>query len=277
MSIPRQRGARATSAPVVSRRGLLSAAGLTAVAGTLAACGGAKESVGAAESERDDEEKLSAAEALELLKEGNERFAGGEVIHPDASKRRRSFLGTGQHPFAAILSCADSRVPPELVFDQGLGDLFVMRSAGQVLDDAILGTLEYGVEHLHVPLVVVLGHSACGAVKATIETIETKAGASGTHIDALVAAITPAVEEAEESADSDKALLLTKSIEINVERLVAALKKNTIVAEAEEKAGVAVVGAVYQLASGRVEWIGELPEPEEAATHSATDEATKDH
>lgn len=101
---------------------------------------------------------------LAALVEGNRRYQAQRLTHPHQNAARRAALAAGQHPFAAVLSCADSRVPPEIVFDQGLGDLFVVRVAGNITDDVVLGSLEYAVEHLHVPLVVVLGHYKCGAV-----------------------------------------------------------------------------------------------------------------
>ncbi len=233
-------------------------AGGSAAAVTLSACGGDADAAAPGLEERDDEVALSPAQAYARLVEGNKRFATGAVARPDASTHRRAVLGRGQHPFAAIVSCADSRVPPELVFDQGLGDLFVMRTAGQVLDDAVLGTLEYGVEHLHTPLVVVLGHSACGAVKATVEAVEKKSGASGTHIDALVAAVKPSVLAEQKHGKAGQSLV-DASIEANVARVMAQLSGAPLVKEAIAKGHVAVAGGVYQLSSGKVEWIGEPP------------------
>src|SRR5205085_10520354 len=103
-----------------------------------------------------------------LLKEGNGRFAAGKLAVKDVGAQRRATLAKGQHPFAVVLACADSRVPPELVFDQGLGELFVLRVAGNLADPFVLGSIEYAVEHLHTPLIVVLGHENCGAVAAAL-------------------------------------------------------------------------------------------------------------
>ena len=112
-------------------------------------------------------DKLTPDQALTQLLRGNERFVAGWPDHPNQSaRRRREVSDSGQQPFAIILSCSDSRVPPEIIFDQGLGDLFVIRVAGNIIDDAILGTIEYAVEHVHAPLVMVLGHDKCGAVTA---------------------------------------------------------------------------------------------------------------
>jgi carbonic anhydrase len=208
----------------------------------------------AAPEERDDEENLSGREARERLEVGNARYVAGLPLHPDQSLLRRTGLAKGQHPFAAVLSCADSRVPPEVLFDQGLGDLFVVRSAGQVVDRAVMGSLQYGVEHLETPLLVVLGHSQCGAVKATVEAVRTKGKPSGTDIDALVEAITPAVHEAEEIG-ADEESLVSVSIDINVERIVESLKEAPLIGEGARMRTVKVVGAVYDLKSGHVDWL----------------------
>ena len=111
---------------------------------------------------------ISADDALAQLVEGNRRFVSGEVARPHQSAARRAELAKGQAPVAIVLTCSDSRVAPELYFDQGLGDLFVIRNAGNVLDDHVLGSIEYAVEHLHVPLLIVIGHEKCGAVSAAV-------------------------------------------------------------------------------------------------------------
>jgi len=203
---------------------------------------------------RDDEEAVAEREGRELLEAGNARYVAGEAIHPDQSVTRRDAVVEAQLPFAAILSCADSRVPPEVIFDQGLGDLFVVRSAGQVIDHAVLGSLQYGVEHLKTPLLVVLGHSGCGAVQATIEAIEKKSKPTGTDIDALVAAIRPAVAEAKQTG-ADKTNLLSVSIDINVERIVEHLKTVAVLSEASTLRKVKIIGAVYSLDTGQVNWL----------------------
>jgi carbonic anhydrase len=203
---------------------------------------------------RDDDAELSSDEGRERLEAGNARYVAGESTHPDQSPDRRDSVAESQAPFASILSCADSRVPPEVIFDQGLGDLFTVRSAGQVIDHAVLGSLQYGVEHLKTPLLVVLGHSGCGAVKATVEAMEKKSKASGTDIDALVAAIRPAVVEAEETG-ADKKNLVSVSIDINVERIVERLKSAALLGEASTLRKVKIVGAVYSLDTGQVSWL----------------------
>jgi len=167
-------------------------------------------------------------------------------IHPNQSAERQAEVAQGQHPWAAILGCIDSRVPPELVFDQGLGDLYVARTAGQVIDDIVIGSLEYGVEE-GVKLIMVLGHQSCGAVKATINTIETGGHAEG-KIAALVEAITPAVVEAE----SQPGDLVDNAVRANVALEVAYLNSSHIISSALGQGAIKLVGARYDLESGAV-------------------------
>src|SRR5207247_2291014 len=134
----------------------------------------------------------SADQAMKMLQDGNARFVSGKLEHPNESPERRTEVAKGQHQFAVILACADSRVGPEVIFDAGLGDLFVTRVAGNVVDDAMLGSIEYAVEHLGAPLIVVCGHQRCGAVQATVETVASGAPAPG-HLGALIDPIKPAV------------------------------------------------------------------------------------
>src|SRR5881394_3335221 len=136
------------------------------------------------------ETAVTSDSALAELKAGNEHHARHQYQHPHESAARQRELTAGQHPHAEILSCADSRVPPEIVFDQGLGDLFVVRVAGNVATDTEIGSLEYGAEHLHIPLLVVLGHESCGAVTAAVQGGEVEG-----HIVSLVNLIKPAVDK----------------------------------------------------------------------------------
>lgn len=133
----------------------------------------------------------TAPAALAELLDGNRRYATDHSRHPDESRRLRHQLATAQHPFAVIVGCIDSRVPPELIFDQGLGDLLCIRTAGEVLDEAVLASIQYGVEELRIPLVLVLGHERCGAVAATLAHLETGAPVPG-HLALLVDEISPA-------------------------------------------------------------------------------------
>lgn len=203
--------------------------------------------------QRDDAVKLTAEAARERLEAGNARYLAGTPQYPDQDPGRREELVKGQHPFVAVLSCSDSRVDPESLFDQGLGDLFVVRSAGQVMDSVGLGSLQYVVEHLGVGLVLVLGHTGCGAVQATIESLESGERA-GTAIDSLVAGIIPAVEKAHRHG-AEGAELLDAAVRINVERIVALLKKAPVIGAAASSHEIEVLGAVYDLEVGRVDWL----------------------
>lgn len=188
---------------------------------------------------------LSPDEALARLTAGNQRYVQNMATRPDQTAARRTQLAVGQHPFAIILGCSDSRVAPEIVFDQGLGDLFVVRVAGNVLDDEGIGSLEYAVEHLHVPLIVVLGHSKCGAVTAAVSG-EPAPG----HIGAIVDALKPAVK-ATRGQPGDPVEL---TVNANVQRVVSELKASKpILAEHLGNGTLKIVGAKYDLSSGSVE------------------------
>jgi carbonic anhydrase len=231
--------------------------GLVAGVGTLVGCGTSTGSGTAGQADSSSPATSEPAvtnpqEAIARLTSGAERFTSGGVLRPDQSVAYRTSLAAGQHPFAAILSCADSRVPPEIVFDQGLGDLFVARTAGQVVDHAVLGSIQYGIAELKIPLIVVLGHEKCGAVKATIEAVEKKSAAAGNDIDALVAAIKPAVEEEEATKPSD---LVDAVVRKNVMNIVAALGKKPILSAAVAAGSLQIVGARYDLDAGTVEFL----------------------
>lgn len=186
---------------------------------------------------------------LGQLKAGNARFVAGKPAHPDATVARRKELTQGQHPKAAILGCADSRVPPELIFDEGLGDLFVVRVAGNVADPIDVGSVEYAAEHLGTQLVVVLGHHSCGAVKATADS----GGKAEGNIGAIVAEIAPAVEQAK--ASPGKEGLVNDAVHFNARRAAAALKERSpILAKLLEEGKLKVVVGIYDLESGKVEF-----------------------
>ena len=219
-----------------------------------------------------DKSIVAPAEAISRLKEGNGRYTSGNQQHPHQSgdergrmaansyenlgmtaaeaAKRREELAKSQHPFAIVVGCADSRVPPEIVFDQGLGDLFVLRVAGNVIDDHSLGSIEYAVDHLAVRLIVVLGHQRCGAVKAAKETIAANGKAPG-HIESLVTAIRPAVEA---TVKGD----LEATVEANVKNVVQALRSSTPVLKPKVDSGeLKVVGANYSLDTGSVSFLDE--------------------
>lgn len=197
------------------------------------------------------QEAMTPDAALIRLIEGNRRFMSGNLIHPDYGPERREAVAREQMPFAAILSCADSRVPPEVVFDHGLGDLFVVRVAGNVLSSNIVASLEYAVEHLHTPLVVVLGHKKCGAVKASVETIAANAEAPG-HIASLVAAIGPAVAAAR-IRDGDTVDIAIRENVLHVVNDLPA--QSPALAEMVENTSLRIIGGYYDLDSGEVEML----------------------
>jgi len=187
---------------------------------------------------------LSPDAALTRLLEGNQRYMRHKEQHPDQSSARQKELVGGQHPFAVILGCADSRVPPELLFDQGLGDLFVIRVAGNIIDDAILASIEYAVEHLGTKLIVVLGHEQCGAVSAAVEGEETVG-----HLNALVIAIQPSVSATAKNP-GDK---LHNCVVENARRVARQLRQSEpVVKEAVERNKLKIVAADYALDTGKV-------------------------
>jgi carbonic anhydrase len=187
---------------------------------------------------------VAADQALSKLMEGNKRYSRGKELHPDETLARRRELEQGQHPFAVILSCADSRVPPELIFDQGLGDLFVIRVAGNIAADDDLGSFEYAVEHLHTRLIVVLGHENCGAVSAAVEG----ANASG-HLQSLLSAIQPSVEETRDLPGNK----VHNCVLANARRMARQIRESEpVLKELIQKENVKVVAADYALDSGVV-------------------------
>lgn len=193
---------------------------------------------------------VTADQAVQKLMEGNARFASGKAVHPDQSAERRAEVVSSQRPFAVILGCSDSRIPPEVVFDQGIGDIFVVRTAGQVIDNVALGSIEYAVEHLSVPLIVVLGHDSCGAVSATVQ-----GGKAEGHIGSLVEAIKPAVYEAGNKVKSQDQLL-SVSIDNNTRNIVKSISSSEPLLSEHIKGGkLKVIGARYHLDSGKVELI----------------------
>lgn len=201
----------------------------------------------------------TASEALEALQEGNQRFVNDERTMPHLSAERIAETADGQSPFATIVTCADSRVPPEHLFDQGIGDLFVTRVAGNVCDTDTLGTLEYGVKHLGTPLLVVMGHSSCGAVHAVVEN-----AAVGGNIPALVDNIVPAVQRVREKhPELSGEELLAAAVQENVWRGIEdVFHSSPTTLELAKSGDLLVVGAVYDLATGKVEFLGEHPEQE---------------
>ena len=187
--------------------------------------------------------------AKQLLDDGNARFASGKTLSKDLSTTRRADLvKNGQHPFAVIVCCSDSRVPPEVLYDEALGDLFVIRVAGNIITPVELGSVEYAVEHLKTPLVVVLGHEKCGAVTAAVQ-----GGEIPGSITAIVDKIKPAIATAKASgATGDD--LIEKSADLNVENAIRDISKSEIVKHAVESKHLKVLGAKYDLDTGVSQW-----------------------
>lgn len=203
---------------------------------------------------------ISADEAMRVLKAGNARYGEGKLQHLHQDRARRALTAAqGQHPLAAVLTCSDSRVPAEIIFDQGIGDIFVVRVAGNVAATDEIGSMEYAVDHLAVPLVVVLGHSQCGAVGAVLD--DTKLPP---NIASLVAPIQPAVDKAREAnPQAAKEVLLQAAITDNVWQAINdMLRQSPIIREKVKDNQVQVVGALYDLDSGQVQWLGPHPDQE---------------
>ena len=181
---------------------------------------------------------------IKKLLEGNQRYITGGALHPNQSFEHRIELTKGQKPIAAILTCADSRVSPEIIIDQGLGDLFVLRVAGNVINDMFIGSLEYAVEHLNVSLLMVLGHSQCGAVDATI-----KGGNPPGHINSLVQAIKPALDRLKKQSPDWVNIVAKENVKIGVERLRTI---DPILTARYDEGDIDIVGAFYDIKSGKV-------------------------
>jgi len=183
------------------------------------------------------------------MQAGNRRFVSDSREHPNQDVDSRNALTAGQVPFAALFGCSDSRLSAEIIFDVGLGDLFVVRNAGQVIAETILGSLEYAVEVLKVPLILVLGHDECGAVRAAINATEGKLGARGQYIQHLVASIQPTVTKANAMGHGDIDSVTELHIEDTIEDIVT---KSKVIAEAVAAGSLAIVGAKYKLSGGEV-------------------------
>jgi len=201
---------------------------------------------------------MPADEALQMLKDGNARYADGKSVHAHQGADRRAETATGgQHPFATVIGCSDSRAPLEVVFDQGVGDLFIIRVAGNVAGADELGSIEYGVGHLGTPVVLVLGHTGCGAVTAAVENAKVHG-----NISALINQIKPAVAKAKAWTPTASGKdLLAKSIQANVWlTMESILRKSPEVREYVQDGRALLVGGIYDLTSGKVSWLGPHPE-----------------
>ena len=192
--------------------------------------------------------KLTGKDALQRLLDGNKRFISGKLEHPNHCEESRRGLVSGQDPIAAVLTCADSRVPPVDVFDQGLGDVFVVRVAGNIINDQLLGSIEYAVAHLHTPLVMVMGHSSCGAISAV---------AQGVKLDGHIASLTPSIDAALKKTKGQEGNWTNnaaKSLALATAKKIA--ESEPIVADLVQEGRVLVVATYYDLETGEVSVLG---------------------
>jgi carbonic anhydrase len=207
-------------------------------------------------------DNLAAEAALQELKAGNDRYVLDHVEHPHEGAQRRVDLSIAQHPFAIVLGCADSRVVPELIFDQGVGDLFVLRIAGSIADDAVIASIEFAVEHLGTRLVVVLGHERCGAIMAAInhDVSEGKLNSLLTYIEPALKAGQQLEDDAVSKTESNTGSAnggdaVGKIIKIHVNLMVKTLQSTAPILSQEVRSGtLKIVPAYYQLATGKVEF-----------------------
>ncbi|MGB3698966.1 MAG: carbonic anhydrase [Gordonia sp. (in: high G+C Gram-positive bacteria)] len=196
-------------------------------------------------------DNLTPAQAWQVIKEGNERFVRGEVLHPNQGSDERAALVSGQTPHVVLFGCGDSRLAAEIIFDQGLGDMFVVRTAGHVLDEAVLGTIEFGPDVLNVPLIVVLGHSSCGAVGATLKALDENTLPNG-YVRAIVEKVTPSVLAGRAEGITDYYGFVGRHVK---ETLHLLMDRSRIVAERVEAGTLALVGLTYRLEDGQVEFV----------------------
>src|ERR1700732_2432345 len=238
---------RQTSNPrfVPSRRNVLGVA-VSTMGLLLANAAGAKEM----KAPPKPQNVLAPGASLERLMKGNARYVEGVSLRHDFKHEREALVG-GQNPYAAILSCADSRIAPEYAFDSGRGDLFVCRVAGNFASDETVASMEYAVAILHAPLILVLGHESCGAVDATIKSLKDNTTLPG-HLPSLVTAIAPAVKAVSQQGDDTLGKAIRQNVIDNVAKLGAA---TPILKAAVEQGKLKVVGGIYRLNDGRVEMV----------------------
>ncbi len=199
---------------------------------------------------REEKNQAGIQSPFEKLKEGNEKFVSGHPVHPDESLNRIRELKKGQNPFAVVLSCSDSRLPPELIFDQGLGDIFSIRTAGNIIGDYELGSIEYAVEHLHCKLIVVLGHENCGAIQAYAASEHEK---HNDHIQKLIDYI--AAEEEEQIVPDSLKSNIDVLVKANILHGVNLLKSSVpVLKPLVDKNEIEIIGGYYDLDNGKVEF-----------------------
>jgi carbonic anhydrase len=205
----------------------------------------------------------AALDALDRLRDGNRRFVSGvRSLAALMSQARRAELVAGQAPFAVILGCSDSRVPVEMIFDQGLGDLFVIRVAGNIVAPSQIGSVEFAAERFGTRLVVVLGHTRCGAVQATLEALQEPAGRPSRNLGSIVDRIRPAIEGLLQAGLEDGEALAQQAVRANVRVAASALRHGSEVLERLiERDGLLVVGAEYSLETGAVDVFDGVPAP----------------
>jgi carbonic anhydrase len=230
-----------------SRRKMLGLAAVSTVGFLLSSSAGAK----VTKPPPKPQNVMTPAASLERLLKGNERYVEGVSLRHDFKHEREALAG-GQNPFAAILSCADSRIAPEYAFDSGRGDLFVCRVAGNFANSESVASLEYAVAELGTPLILVLGHDACGAVNATIKSLKDGTTLPG-HLPSLVEAIAPAVKAVSQQGGDTLANAIKQNVVDNVIKLSSA---TPILSAAVEQGKLKVTGGIYRLKDGRVEMVG---------------------
>jgi len=203
---------------------------------------------------------ISALDALNRLRDGNRRFAADQPSHGEGADSRREELTRGQEPFAIILGCSDSRVPAEIIFDQGLGDLFVIRVAGNIVAPSQIGSVEFAATRFGTRLVVVLGHSQCGAIEETVNQLRSPAEENSRNIGAIVNFVRPSVEAVlDSSLDFDE--LTARAVRENVRTSAAQMRHGSeIIERLERDEGLVIVGAEYSLESGLVDFFDGVPQ-----------------
>ena len=189
---------------------------------------------------------VSASESLRLLLEGNQRFIDGKMTHPNQTPERRVEISKGQHPFAAILACSDSRTAPEVIFDRGLGDIFVVRVAGNVADQVVIESLDYSVKHLGVRLLMILGHRSCGAVTAAVVGHEEPG-----DVGPMLTELRPAVEATKGKSGDPVENAIRENVKLVVTKLAESAELSAMVKSGELK----VIGGIYDLNTGKIEML----------------------
>ena len=199
--------------------------------------------------------RITPQQAWDQLVEGNERFVAGTALHPNQDLERRHVLARGQNPTAVLFGCGDSRVASEIIFDQGLGDIFVVRTAGHIIGEAVLGSIEFGVELLDVPLIVILGHESCGAVAAAIDAAESGSMPPG-YIRDIAVEVMPSVAAAQAAGTCTPADVGARHVRATADLLI---ERSRIVHDAVERGDLGIVGATYALSDGKASVITATP------------------